>query len=604
VGPALAGIISIFGGIVILIAIVQTILEWMLIKRARQIVGDCSEEQFALDFNRIDQDLRELPKINTSWSEFSETLIRPRIDDQQDMITSYKNTVRPHTYFNIRDLRMGPDFMRVFPSVFVGVGLSLTFLGLISALGEAVTAINASAGDNNSIQTAIGNLLKISSAKFYASLFALFMSVLITITLRATSTILNSALGRFNRSLEAGVRFLTPEKLSIEANSLLRNQLSQLQTFNTDLAMKIGEQLQLSLKESLQPVISKLENMGGDLTQQNIEAIKNISDEITKGIQGATGGSMDRVAAVLDEISKRLGGLSEALSGALSNFDVEFRQMLEGLKTSLQESTEGVAKGIGTSLDQMSAGIGQTANDVAQIIGGLTSTLDNLAKTGAQISKQGGEELRRQVEAASNQASVQIAQAGQELASGFQESTKDLVNALGSATGQLRQLEQGLVLLPSQLNDVNSRLGASASKIGEAADQFGAATSGIRGLIEPLAQYAADTRTYISEITSSMKETSGQIADASKGIQGAVEVLANEINAQLERLDGSDEQLAKLLSGIEDSTSRVLSEVNQFVTQVDNGFASSVGILQESISELESVVESIRKIAVEARSGY
>jgi DNA anti-recombination protein RmuC len=105
------------------------------------------------------------------------------------------------------------------------------------------------------------------------------------------------------------VRFLTPEQLALDANQLLENQLSQLKTFNTDLAMKIGEQVQSSLKESLAPVIQKLDDMGGDMTQQNIDAIKNITEEVTKGIQGATAGSMDRVAATLDSISDKLGWL-------------------------------------------------------------------------------------------------------------------------------------------------------------------------------------------------------------------------------------------------------------------------------------------------------
>jgi ABC-type transporter Mla subunit MlaD len=603
VGPALAGIIMIAGLIIIGYAFVGTWLDHMLIARARQVVGNRTDDEFANDFNTINQDLEAIPRIKTAWAEFSETLIRPRFDEQNNLLAPCENTTRPHVFFNLRELGMGPDFVKVFPSVFVGVGLSLTFLGLISALGEAVAAINASAGETSSIQTAIGNLLKISSAKFYASLFALFMSVLMTISLRLMSWKLTSDIGALNRSIEAGVRFLTPEKLAIDANEILKNQLSQLQTFNTDLAMKIGEQVQSSLKETLAPVIQKLDDMGGDMTEQNIKAIRDISEEVTKGIQGATAGSMDRVAETLDNISTKLGSLSETLSGALSNFDADFRQMLEGLKNSLKESTDGVAEGIGGSMTKMSEGIGQTATEVTEIIGGLTTTVQSLANAGAEISRQGGEELRKQVEAASQQASEQMAQAGRELASGFQESTQGLVDALGATTAQLRQLEQGLTGLPDQLTDVNSRLGTSATQIGEAAGQFGSATSGLRGLIEPLAQYAADTRQSITDITETMQTVSGQVGEASAAISDAVGVLDEEISAQLARLDGSDAQLARLLEGIEGSTTRILSSVNSFVTEVDNGFASSVGVLNESVSELEETFDRLRQSIEDTRAG-
>jgi uncharacterized phage infection (PIP) family protein YhgE len=601
IGPALAAMITIFGLAIIFVALGQTIREYRLIRLAQSIVGKRTEEGFAKDFNLIDQDLSGLPKIHSAWGEFSETLIHPEFDEQSNLVRPCENTQRPQSYFNLRELAMGPDFVRVFPSVFVGIGLSLTFLGLISALGEAVQAINASAGDTSNIQQAIGNLLQISSAKFYASLFALFMSVLMTISLRVMSWSLSGQLARLNRSIEAGVRFLTPEQLAREGNQLLQDQLAQLKTFNTDLSMKIGEQVQSSLNTSLAPVIQKLDDMGGDMTQQNIDAIKNITDKVTEGIQGATAGSMDRVAATLDSISEKLGGLSDALSGALSNFDTEFRQMLEGLKHSLQDSTAGVADGIGASMAEMSEGIQKNATEVSQIIGSLTSTVENLANTGAEISKQGGEELRKQVEVASRQASDEMSQAGRELASGFQQSTEGLVTALHGTTNQLKQLERELVGLPEQLGNVNSRLGVSATQIDEAANQFGTATSGIRGLIEPLAQYAADTRESVGQITQAMQTASSKMGDASSEINQAVGRLDEAVTSQLDKLQDSDAQLAKLLQGIEESTERVISQVNTFVTEVDQGMARSVGILNDSIGGFEEAIDNIRKLIEETR---
>jgi len=54
VGPAIAGIIVIAGSIIIMIALVETILSFGLITRARQAIGDHSEDEFAKNFNSID----------------------------------------------------------------------------------------------------------------------------------------------------------------------------------------------------------------------------------------------------------------------------------------------------------------------------------------------------------------------------------------------------------------------------------------------------------------------------------------------------------------------------------------------------------------------
>ena len=602
-GPAIAGAIVIAGALIVLIALVQTIQEFLIILRARDVIGTANEEHFAKYYNSIDQDLQSINRIQVAWSEFSETLFKPKFDEAGLLIRPCENTVRPQEYFNLRNLGIGPNFVKVFPSIFVGIGLTLTFLGLIAALSEAVVAINVTSGNTASIQSAIANLLRISSAKFYASLFALFTSIIMTLSLRVMSWYLSTSLAKLNQALEASVRYLGPEKLSLITNELLLEQLNQLKTFNTDLALKIGEQVQVSLSQSLAPVVEKLDNMGGNMAQQSIDAIKDIAQEVTRGIEGAAGGSMDRVAETLDEVSTKLGGLSETLGGALSNFDADFKEMLNGLKESLKESADGMSAGISDSMEHMSEGIGKTAADVSQIIGELTATMQNIANTGAEISKQGGEELRQQVEAASKQASDQMSQAGQDLAAGFKESTSELVSTMAGATSQLKQLEVGLIGLPTQLGDVNSKLSTSAEQIGIASEQFGAATNGIKSIIEPLAKYASESHQSITEITTSMQLVSSEVSEASIGISRAVDSLSTEISAQLERLDGADEQLAKLLVGIQDSTTRVLGEVNKFVSEVDSGFSSSVGMLQETIGEFEEVIDSVGRLIKETREG-
>ena len=601
VGPAIAGVIVIAGGLILAFGFYRTAREFRWLRRARNVIAWRSDDEFAKQFNVIDQDLRQIDRIGFAWSEFSETLIRPKIDELGAVVRPCENTVRPHTYFNMRDMGIGPDFMKVFPSVFVGVGLSLTFLGLISALQEAVAAINSSAGNTASIQVAIGNLLKISSAKFYASLFALFMSVLMTIVIRAMSWVLSHELGALNRSIEGGVRFLTQEQLAMRSNDLLGEQLVQLQTFNTDLAMKIGEQIESSLNETLRPVIDRIDTMGGDITEQNIESMRKISDEVAKGIQGATGASMDRVANKLDGISEKLGGLSEALTTALSGFDEEFSKMLGDLKEALAASTKDVAEDVGKSMGAMSRDIESSADKITGLIGQLSGSINSMANAGAEISRRSGEELQRQVKAASEEAAAQMAEAGRSLASGFQESTSGLVAALGSATNQLRTLEEGLVGLPPKLTEVNTKLETSASRIGQAADTFTSATDGIEGILRPLADYARQSNEAIQSISESLNSTAEQVSQAAASIESSVGTLEREVSAQVSRLDGSDEQLAKLLISIEDSTGKVITQINKFVSEIDDGFRSSVGLLKEAINEFEEVVDSVKQVSQENR---
>ena len=77
--------------------------------------------------------------------------------------------------------------------------------------------------------------------------------------------------------------------------------------------------------------------------------------------------------------------------------------------------------------------------------------------------------------------------------------------------------------------------------------------------------------------------------------------MEQEVSAQVSRLDGSDEQLAVLLTSIEDSTLRVITSINTFVAEVDDGFRSSVGLLKDAITEFEEVVDSMNQLSQETR---
>ena len=91
------------------------------------------------------------------------------------------------------------------------------------------------------------------------------------------------------------------------------------------------------------------------------------------------------------------------------------------------------------------------------------------------------------------------------------------------------------------------------------------------------------------------------MGEASSEINQAVGRLDEAVTSQLDKLEGSDAQLARLLQGIEESTERVISQVNTFVTEVDQGMARSVGVLNDSIGGFEEAIDNIRKLIEETR---
>ena len=592
IGPGIAFVIILIGIFLAIIIAFHAVAEYRLLRKARIIFSrSSSEAEFANNYNQIDEEILLLPKINVAWQEFSETLILPKsLDDGTKKPCS--NTERPHDFFNLHDLDMGPGFTKALPSIFIGVGLSLTFFGLISALSSAVEGIEAASGDTLGIQNAISGLLNAASAKFYASLFALATSIFLTIEIKASAWFLEGQLKQLNIAIEHGVNHLTLESLNLESNAIMRNQLAQLQTFNTDLAMQIGEQVQSSLEKTLSPLVEKMADMGADINESNIQNLTKITEEVTKGIQGAAGESMDRVANTLDAVSDKLGGLTDILSGALSSFDSDFKKMLDGLKTSLEDSTHSVAEGVGKTMAGMNDGIQESATTVTGLVNDLAGTIENLSRSGEEIAARGGEALSASVSAAALAAGESITKAGQELSSGFKDSTADLVNSFVTINQQIVALDKSLSGMPENLSKINDKLAESSESISDASIQFRAAGGGLQSVIEPLSTFAVETRSIMQELTQALESSSKDVASASGLINDSVDIIRTEVESQIKQLSGSDEQLATLLGGIEASTERVLQSVATYVNDIDRSFSNSLGVLENTIATLEETLAS------------
>ena len=592
VGPGIASFIILAGLALLVFIIMTSFQDYLLINKARVILEKGStQEDFSENYNIINQQLLQLPKIKGAWQEFSESLILPSVSEE-GVKNACSNTERPHDFFNINDLHIGPHFTKSLPNIFIGVGLALTFLGLIAALSSAVAGIDASGGDTTTIQKSISALLNAASAKFYASLFALFTSIVLTLAIKSISTFLSFQIRRLNESIENGVRFITLESLSIKTNLILSNQLVQLQTFNTDLAMKVGEQVQQSLEKTLSPLVEKMTEMGSDINQSNIDNLRDITEEVTKGIQGAAGESMERVANTLDGVSDKLSGLTDILSGALSSFDAEFKTMLDGLKTSLEDSTESVAEGVGKTMQGMNEGIKESASTVTGVVSSLVGTIESLSRTGEEIAARGGEALKASVTEAAEAAGASIAKAGQDLSDGFKDSTVDLIESFTMITSQLNEIDNSLREMPSSLGEINDKLAMSSISITEASVEFKGASGGLQSLIEPISAFASDTRELMKELTETYSATSLGINSASSQMSQTVETLNTVISAQVEELAGSDEQLAGLLHGIEQSTEKVLQSLSSYSTGVDKGFRESLGVLENTIEALEETLKT------------
>lgn len=269
------------------------------LKNAVKILSDIKDPtDFAAKFNEIDTAVSSVLCIKHSWSEFKETLIRP-----DDHISIYRNAIRPIYFININQVEAQLRLKRLhfFSNLLIGIGLLLTFLGLVAALTEAGKAIG-NGGDD--FQEPIRNLLSVAAFKFWTSVSGLGSSILLRIFYEIQNTHIKDLLNKINSGLERGLQFVSSEYIAVEQLHEAREQSAAMKRFSTELAVSMAKEIQPVFASALAPVH---------------ESLKDIGQRITGGIGDAI---KDAAGSEMHELSSNLGGIVHSLSNLKSEMDM------------------------------------------------------------------------------------------------------------------------------------------------------------------------------------------------------------------------------------------------------------------------------------------
>ena len=503
-----------------------------ILKHGRKLVANQSEmsiakalpqihEQMGTKFQRLFIFRGPGRSIRHTWKEFDETLIKPEPDDPHPIVW---NTVRPQTFFN--QVAIGPRF-RLFgalPGIFVGLGLLLTFFGLVSALYFATRGIGEGASLTEA-QEALKGLLRAASFKFYTSIAGLAASLWFVISLRIGARFIDGSFDKLSNALESCLRFATPEDKIFQLAHLGQKQLEQLEKLNTDIGVAIGKRVEEALNNTLpthlasplQQLSERLEHVAGKLSDINVEALQKMGREFSRELLGATQGQFQELATVLDDLRTSLGGM----------------------KKNMDESGSELAENIRTSTTDMRAAIGSAGENAVALIGGaaqalresLESASEEFSRTEIQIAahrnaiSEIASTTRTAADAAdaaarSFQAAAEPLQAvAQDIASTAQQTRATLTETAGTVQAATRDMQQ-----------TGENLAKAAEKAEEASQRFRDVDASLGKILEDLV---------------------GRTQAAIAPIQNYVVQLDSLFSQSIDRLAGGIETLGQIVEGFE-----------------------------------------------------
>jgi uncharacterized protein YukE len=562
---------------------------------------------FTLKLGSLDSEVaslegqKQFQNLAHAWREYRETLIPYDAGDG----TVVRNSIRPSTFFNLEDLHFGPGFFKVVPGFFVSVGLSLTFLGLISALdmmgtkmaapveqsslGATASSVgqphNDSSPSGQLSSDAMATLLTVASAKFIMSLTGLACSIIFTVFLRIQTGRVDREINRLNLAIEQRLTFISLELIGIDQLKALREQKDHFKVIGMEMVAELGR----PLREELPNAISA-----------------SISGAITPLIQNVREASTDGLGTMVQDLSKRFStDVGMALEAASQKL-VEAGRGIEGIVSNLNQSSgnmgsamEGAVERLGSSIEALKGAMTGGAKDTLEAFSkGSDSLLATMNSTLAEIARNTGEGAN-----ALNEAAEAMSRSAVRICTELEEAAK---RGSAAAEDNLKQASQsaGEVIHDAGKGILEAFAKASA-EVGEVAKKM--ADSSSEKLLTPLSQLGST----LTELVGFMGAAARHTQAASQGMQNGAEAAntaaaslrgsaqtlnqaSNPIAASVQAIEASSRALANTTSSIAESSRVNAESVAKSIKAVGDALASEQAGIQATLKLLESSIERMR----------
>lgn len=601
---------------------------------------------FAQGFDGLSLALQNWPVIGPAFLEFCETLVNTDEDE-------VRNTVRPQSFFHsglAREAMPGFKMMNAVPGYFVGIGLLLTFIGLVFALAKAGEA--TSAADASEMQSAMADLLHIATFKFSTSIAGLGASIVLSFFFRFYSIMIEGAFEMFCASLERGLLYASPQKVADEMNATMKEQLRQLKEITQgDFFSRMGEQIAPRMNEAITsamaPVSSHIQEAIRDMKSNSQSGMSDMLQEFGRAVQGGAGVEMQALTSTLSQMEKTLSGMQNDLRGSSEDFSRRMVEAAEQLKQfvvdagssfgqSSSESREALASVAATLREtleranaDMAAGLGAAAGSASgkleeamgivmgkleAQIGGLNDHLNNMR---AAMDEQVRVSDQRQ--ASQNALIEQTSEAATAAQLRMQDGMAGAIEEVGSMLNQavskaVSQIAAEFDMLGRQMQGVEQALGhqqlaleGTASEARKTADAFGTTAQNVRLAAGPLGEVGERFSAASESMSGNLEKTADTVHRMQEAI-AAVSVSLQDANGKARefwegfrsKFDQVDTALGEAVVTLARATGDQSQLLEKQVSSVDHGLAEAIGKLNPLVDDMtkaaENIADSLEKV--------
>jgi len=614
-------------------------LKWL-----RSIInGHETPQSFTAAITDIDMAIKEKRNDKSyasavaAWTEYRETLVLHGEGDARHL----RNSVRPSTFMNLEDLEYGAGFWRIVPGLFVTIGLFLTFLGLVAALGQ----MNVGSADPAKLQGMLDGLLTTASAKFIMSLTGLFCSIVFTVVLRYGLGRLESEVHKLCSRVEYLLKFISLEDIAVEQLEAIKEQREHFRSIGMELVAELGRPLReelpqtisRSIAESMGPMMDRVAKVG---TEGVGGMINDLSEKFSSDVSGALTNASDSIELA----GRKIGELAARMDQSSGNMNEQLMASIATLTTTLgdiRKNTEDSAARTGevfrAGAEKMLAVMSETLQDIRVNTGRGAEAIKDAAAEMRSAAETFKDELSNAARAGAQQVEGQMAKTADAASGAITEASQKVLGSFGETAQRIASMStemadrlSGDLLRP--LDDIGEKLAGLSRELGNGTSEFRRLAEGVktgadatlvaantfRSASQDMTTAAAPIRISVERIdgaVSKLQTSTTQTADIMvKGAQNTVQSAEAALKSASDILAGKQRAIEAALDGVKEVVDRMKGQgdklddldaklgeaFEKYAKHVSSALEMMVDHAREMQAQLSPAIDQMREVVEQA----
>lgn len=595
---------------------------------------ETAQALFKANFDAINEAMssggKASQELRQSWMQFRETIL----DESEDTIRA---TTRADGYF----LHLGDDtrILAWWANIFVAVGLTFTFLGIVAALTFTVQILSPAGGSGGSapdMTKALVGLLSLTSVKFWTSIAGVFSSILLRLFDRRWHAASLAKLERLVEALDYGTLFSPAQRIADAHLRETREQTAALKSFSHELAVAIGD----SFGKQMAPMVSALGGIQSSIDDFKSGSFNQIGKELGEALSRQAGNEMQQLGDALTHMTTQLGSIHQQLEGSgrsaneqiaaaardFSEASTRMHELFAGLHERVDDLGKRLSEATASAADTTGGAFAQAANGLTQSFEQMHSNmahhfammtrsadaaadkngqlLEKAATTLNEAAGRASEGLNAAIDEAVAKATEQSARAISDAFAAFGErfesATAGMVDTLRGMAVRMESLAQSIERSSHATDTHASRLIEAGEGAQRIAGALGSAANDLQQVATPIRS--------ASELIGSAMSRAGEAIERQAAAATAHETAATAISRSLsettesatrawndyrDRFEDVDDSLAEALDQIKSASNEHAAHLNEQVGKMDNALAGAVDKLSAALEPLTDLSERI-----------